>query len=427
VLPPAASPARERDYRSGVSPLARTAAALLALALVAACGRRPEAGGPDPASRAGVAERLEAETGAPLVGGNELAPLENGAVFDAIVKDIAAARRHVHVVTFIWRGERGPSRRIADALLRRAKGVACRIVVDPFGSLKLDAGQVEELERSGCELRRYGLRGDLRPTARNHRKIVVVDGVSGITGGFGIHTSWEGNGRREDEWRDSAVRVRGPAVAQMQRAFEQSWTESGGDPLPPDAYPDARGTGPTRAAFVASSPRGDDPSEAERMTHLLVSSAARRLWIANSYFVPDEALQDLLVERARSGVDVRVLAPGPVHDVPPVRAGQRATYARLLEAGVRIFEYQPSMMHAKTMLVDDRWVVIGSTNMDALSFDRLEEGSLVAESRAYARHLERRLRADLRRSDEITRAEWARRGKVAEVGRDAASFFSDWL
>jgi cardiolipin synthase len=418
-----------------VRPIARPAAALLVAALgavgCAGCRSGGEPGPPPVTTKDAptLAGRLEAETGAALLGGNEVTPIENGAVFDAIVKDIAAARRHVHIVTFIWRGERGPSRRITDALLGRAKGVACRIVVDPFGSLKLDDGQRRELEASGCELRKYGLRDDVRPTARNHRKIVIVDGVVGITGGWGFHTSWEGNGLTKDEWRDSSVRARGPVVAEMQRAFEQSWRESGGDPLPRAAYPQASGkrAGGTRAAFVASSPRGDRRSAAEAMTHVLVAAATRRLWIANSYFVPDEPLQELLVERARAGVDVRVLAPGPVHDVPPVRAGQRATYARLLEAGVRIFEYQPSMMHAKTMLVDDRWVAVGSTNMDALSFDRLEEGSVVAESRALARHLEERLRADFGRSDEVTREEWERRDPVVDVVRDAASFFSEWL
>jgi cardiolipin synthase len=344
-----------------------------------------------------------------------------------MVEEIAAARRHVHIVSFIWRGERGPSRRITDALLRRAQGVECRIVVDPFGSLRFDRAQRAELTRSGCEVRSYGLREDLRPTARNHRKLVVVDGRSGITGGWGLHTSWEGDGLSKDAWRDSSVRVRGPVAAQMQRAFEQSWRESGGAPLPPAAYPEVPASGATRAAFVASSPRGDRPSEAEAMTRLLVSSATRRLWIANSYFVPDGAMQELITERARRGVDVRVLAPGPVHDVPPVRAGQRATYERLLEAGVRIFEYQPSMMHSKTILVDDRWVAVGSTNLDPLSFDRLEEGSVVAESRALALHLERRLRADFRRSDEVTREEWDARDPVVEAVRDAASFFSEWM
>jgi cardiolipin synthase len=415
-----------------MSPLTR---ALSAALLVAAACRPTPAEPPVPASVSASASadaasfdtQLEALTGARVVEGNDVDLIENGAVFDAIVKEIAAARRHVHVVTFIWRGETGPSRRITDALLRRARGVECRIVVDRFGSLKLDARQREELTASGCEVRTYGLREDVRPTARNHRKLVVVDGDVGFTGGFGFHVSWEGNGRSEDEWRDTAVRARGPVVAQMERAFEQSWSESGGAPLPAAGRSAPAPRGETRAGFVASSPRGDAPSAAERMTHLLVSAAKRRLWIANSYFVPDEALQALLAEKARQGVEVRVLAAGPVHDVAPVRAAQRATYEKLLEAGVRIHEYQPSMMHAKTVLVDDRLVAVGSTNMDALSFDRLEEGSLVAASAALARRLERTLRADFEHAEEITREVWARRDPVVDVARDAASFFSEWM
>jgi cardiolipin synthase len=179
--------------------------------------------------------------------------------------------------------------------------------------------------------------------------------------------------------------------------------------------------------FVASSPRGDDPSAAEEMTRVLVSSATKRLWIANSYFVPDDALRDLIANKAREGVEVRVLAPGPVHDVPPVRAGQRATYEKLLQAGVRIFEYQPSMMHSKTMVVDDRWVAIGSTNMDQLSFDRLEEGSLVADAPAIADQLVRTLRADFDLSKEITDELWQRRDPFVDVVRDTTAFFSEWM
>jgi cardiolipin synthase len=412
-----------------VSPIARRATCLAAVAVCAALacrsGQRIADVGPTAPSE--LDERLAALTGARLVGGNELTPIENGAVFRAMVRDIASARRHVHVVSYIWRGEDGPSRRITDALLRRARGVECRILVDPLGSAKFDDRQREELEASGCEVRSYGLRGDLRPTARNHRKIVVVDGAAGITGGWGLHTSWEGDGTSRDEWRDSSVRARGPVVAQMQRAFEQSWREAGGDPLPRDAYPELPPRGRARAAFVASSPREDAPSAAEKMTKLLVSAARKRLWIANSYFVPDEPLQDLLVAASRRGVDVRVLAPGDVHDWPPVRAGQRATYERLLGAGVRIFEYQPSMMHSKTMAIDGRIGVVGSTNMDALSFDRLEEGSVVAEAPALAAHLERALRADFARSKEITREEWAKRDPLTDAVREAASFFSEWM
>jgi cardiolipin synthase len=411
-----------------MSPCAHRAAWIATLLLVGAC--RPEA--PAPAGAEGepvgdVERDLSRAAGVAFVGGNALTPIENGDVFGAMVKDIAAARRSVHVLTYIWRGETGPSRRITEALLRRAPGVACRIVVDPFGSLKFDRGQREALRRSGCDVRRYGLREDLRPTARNHRKLVIVDGAIGITGGWGLHTSWEGHGLAEDEWRDSSLRVRGPVVAQMQRAFEQSWRESGGAPLPADAYPDVPVAGDTRATFVASSPRGDAPSAAEQMTRTLVAGAARRLWIANSYFIPDDGLRDLIAAAARRGVDVRVLAPGPVHDVPPVRASQRATYEKLLEAGVRIFEYQPSMMHAKTILVDDRLVAVGSTNMDPLSFDRLEEGSVVALSPALASHLERTLLADFSRSKEITRESWARRDPAVDVVRDVTSFFSEWM
>src|SRR6185503_1350401 len=145
-------------------------------------------------------------------------------------------------------------------------------------------------------------------------------------------------GRAPDEWRDTAVRVEGPVVAQMQAAFEQSWREADGPPLPPGAYPSLHARGPTRAAFVASSPR-TGPSAAERMTYAVIASARRQLWIANSYFIPDDALVEVIARKRRAGVDVRVLAPGPVHDVPPVRAAQRATYERLLAAGVRIFEY----------------------------------------------------------------------------------------
>jgi cardiolipin synthase len=408
-------------------PTARRAAWLLVAAALAGACRPAREAGDLPLAGGAFHELLEALTGASLVAGNELTPIENGAVFDAMVKDIAAARRHVHVLSFIWRGAQGPSRRITDAILRRARGVECRVLVDPFGSLKFDPDQKAELQRSGCEVRSYGLRDDLRPTARNHRKLVIVDGAVGITGGWGLHTSWEGNGRSEKEWRDSSVRVRGPVVVQMQRAFEQSWRESGGEALPRHAFPEVPAAGRTRAAFVASSPRGKGPSAAEKMTKLLVSRARTRLWIANSYFVPDDSLQATIAEAARRGVDVRVLAPGDIHDVPPVRAGQRATYEKLLAAGVRIFEYQPSMMHAKTMVIDDRIAVVGSTNMDPLSFDRLEEGSVVAESPVLARRLVETLRADFARSKEITREEWERRDRVVEVLRDTASFFSEWM
>jgi cardiolipin synthase len=216
-------------------------------------------------------------------------------------------------------------------------------------------------------------------------------------------------------------------VADLQRAFDQNWQEVQREPLPPDAYPRLSVKGKTPAMFIATSPQPNQPSGAEGMYRLLIQSAKKRLWIANSYFVPSKPLQDLMVERRRAGVDVRVMAPGPVHDVPPVRAGQRATYATLIKAGVRIFEYEVSMMHAKTMIVDDTYVLVGSTNMDALSFEHLEEGSLVARDSGLARKMAVRFEADLKLCKEITREIWENRDTVPEVGRRGAALLSDWL
>ena len=374
-----------------------------------------------------LGEALRREAHAEMLAGNALALIDNGAIFDAMANDIRNARLSVNIVIFIWRGEDGPSRRIGEALLNRRAGVACRLLVDAFGSQKFSPTLEQQLTASGCDVRRYGLRDDLRPTARNHRKIQVTDGKAGLTGGWGVWRVWEGDGLSHDAWRDTAVRIAGPAVAQMQRAFEQSWVEAGGAPLPVVEYPKLASQGPTRATFVASSPRKDRTSEAEAMTAVVIASARRQLWIANSYFVPNDALADLLMRKRRQGVDVRVLAAGPVHDVPPVRAAQRATYARLLEAGVRIFEYKPAMMHSKTMVVDGRTVVIGSTNFDQLSFDRLEEGSLVATAPILADKLLRAFEADCGHSLEITRELWADRDLAPDLARRASALFADWL
>jgi cardiolipin synthase A/B len=373
---------------------------------------------------------LTEHTGARARAGNSLTLLENGTVFDAIVDDVRAARSSIHVVTYIWRGDGQPSRRVGQAILQalaERPGLQCRILIDPFGSLKFDDGLRRRLEQAGCDVRKYDRAPLPDPLARNHRKIVVVDGQRAITGGFGIHSSWLGYGRAPDEWRDTAVRVRGPVVADMQRAFEQSWREVGGAPLPAAAYPPLEPAGGIPGMFIATSPSPGRPSAAEAMYRLLVQAAKRRLWIANSYFIPGPDLQRLMIERRRAGVDVRVMGPGPVHDVPPVRAAQRATYRTLLAGGVRIFEYEASMMHAKTVVVDDRYVLVGSTNMDGLSFAHLEEGSLVAIDPALARTMARHFEQDLKYTKEITREIWDNRDVLPEVGRRGVELVSDWL
>jgi cardiolipin synthase len=397
------------------------------MAVVAVIGCRPEPPIPAPHVTADtVTTELTRHTGAQMRLGNAVELVQNGDVFDVLERDIRNARSSVHIVSFIWRGEEGPSERLGRELLARRAGVDCRIVIDAFGSLKFSKRLEESLRRSGCEIRR---RGSLyvRPFAREHRKIAVIDGEVGITGGWGIWKSWEGQGLAHDQWRESSARVRGPVVADMQRAFEDSWRKAGGQPLPPAAYPDLPAAGSVTAGFVASAAREDRPSAAEMMTHLLARVAERELWIANSYFIPDDRLQRVLIDKRQSGVDVRVLAAGPVHDLPLVRAAQRQTYETLLPAGVRVWEYQPSMMHSKTMVVDGRFVVIGSTNVDGLSFHHMEEGSLVADTPEVAAELETLFRRDLARAQEITPDAWRKRDIAPELARELAGLLRDFL
>jgi cardiolipin synthase len=303
------------------------------------------------------------------------------------------------------------SDRFVEALCERVRaGVRCRVVVDPVGSEEVrgDRDFDQKVERilteAGVEVHYYRpLAGKVlgRLLGRNHQKLVIVDGRIGYTGGFGIWKVWDGDGLHPEEWRDMAVRVEGPSVCQMQLAFSRAWQESGGSLLHPEDLPGPFQRGPVRAGFVASVGKLG-MTDAERMVRVVIGSARARLWIANAYFTPPNSIMEQLVHKAHEGVDVRVLAPGPVHDVPLIRASQRATYQQLLKAGVRIWEYQASMMHAKTMLVDDRLTMVGSTNMDSLSLNKLGEGSIVVADEELNRQLEQCWEKDLRHSREIT-------------------------
>jgi cardiolipin synthase A/B len=366
---------------------------------------------------------LEREVGVPMREGNEISLVENGAIFDALEEEIRSARETIHIAQYIWRGEGDPSERIGRAILARRRGVACRIVIDWFGSWDFDRALEARLLKDGVELRRHTPWPD--PFRVSHRRIFTFDGRIAYVGGFGIWKSWLGDGDGENEWRDTAARVRGPVVGDLQRAFDHSWQAAGGAPLPANAYPRAREVGDHPAAVVASTPAWARTTLAARMYYALIASARRRLYIANSYFVPDASLQALLIAQAREGADVRVLAPGPHHDVPPVLAGQRRTYARLLAGGVRIFEYAASMMHAKTLVVDDV-AVIGSTNMDSQSLSFLWEASIVAEAPELAERIAARFLADLGRSKEIRAGTWARRPLAAKLGQRAAGILEPW-
>ncbi len=295
---------------------------------------------------------LYQSTAAQLTAGHHVELVNNGAVFDRLEEELAKARVSINLVLFIWRPTE-PSQRMVNAITARAKaGVTCRIIVDAIGSSEFEDAVKPALVAAGCDVRTFrpaksGATGD-----RNHRKIVVIDGKVGFTGGFGIEKPWLGNGRKPDEWRESNAIVVGPAVNMMQQAFADNWQEVGGPLLPSTDFPVPDVTGPTRAAFVSST-ESAHLTRAERLIQLVIASATRRVWIANAYFVPSPGVVELLLEKKRQGVDVRIMAPSDATDHKQVLREQRATYPKLLAGGVRIWEYQPSLLHSKTMLADD--------------------------------------------------------------------------
>jgi cardiolipin synthase len=375
-------------------------------------GQRHEMKGPFhlPPGPEGLSFVLYQSTGICLEEGHQVELLENGTVFERMLEDIRRARESIHVLVYIWR-PCDLSDRFVEALRERVKaGVRCRVLVDPVGSEEVsgdrdfDQDVEQRLTECGVEVHYYRpLAGKVlgRLLGRNHQKLLIVDGRVGYTGGFGIWKVWEGDGRAPEQWRDTHVRVEGPSVVRMQLTFSRSWQECGGSLLHPEDLPGPRLVGPVRGAFVDSIGKLG-MTDAERMVRIVIAAARERLWIANAYFTPPKAIIEQLVHKAHEGVDVRVLAPGPIHDVPLVRASQRANYEQLLEAGVRIWEYQPSMMHAKTLLVDDWLTVVGSTNLDSLSLNKLGEGSMVLADPEFARKLERCWERDFEYSREIS-------------------------
>ena len=354
---------------------------------------------PSPADGEAFDIALFQTTGARLQRGHRWHLEDSGQVFTAIVDAIGRAHTSVDIVSYIWHsGE--PSERIIGALEKRAHGVTCRILVDPLGSPDFEKNVQPRLRATGCTTLFFRPLGSHPIPERDHRKLTIIDGRIGFVGGFGIRQEWvKAAGSRDPEWRDINIRIEGPAVNDLQRAFAQNWQEAGGALLPVDDFPRIEPDGDARIAFVASS--FALVTEADRLTLLTIASAKKRLWIWNAYFTPDARLRDLLIARAKAGVDVRVIAPGDKNDVTVSKIAQRRGYARLLAGGLRIWEYQPSMMHAKAMIIDDRVAVIGSINLTSLSLTRLEEDAIVVEDPALVDAMARDWDADIAKSREV--------------------------
>ena len=344
--------------------------------------------------------------GPSLVGGNRVEELLNGdQIFPAMLDALLAARRSITFETYIyWSGSIG--RTFAEVLASRARaGVKVHVLLDWVGAGKLDDQDIEFMKDAGVKVARYHpLRWyNLgRMNHRTHRKLLVVDGHIGFTGGVGIADKWLGDAQDPERWRDSHFRVEGPAVAQMQAAFLDNWMKTRAEVLHGDDYfPALEALGEMRCQVFKSSPY--EGSESVRLMYLLsIASAETHIAIANSYFVPDDLAIETLVDALLRGVVVEIIVPGEHVDTEVTRRASRARWGKLLQAGARIWEYAPTMYHCKVMIVDAHWVSVGSTNFDNRSFRLNDEANLNIYDRPFAERQLEIFRADQTKSREVT-------------------------
>jgi cardiolipin synthase len=369
--------------------------------------------------------------GPPVQEGNRVVALQNGVeIFPAMLGAIREARSTITFETYIyWSGEIG--RTFAQALAERARaGVKVHVLLDWLGSVRMDEALLAIMERAGVEIRRYheprwyhlG-----RLNNRDHRKILVVDGRVGFTGGVGIADKWTGDAQDREHWRDAHFQVEGPAVAQMQAVFMDNWTKATGRVLHGVQYfPALARQGDAPAQMFHSSPSGG--SESMHLMYLLAIAAAERsIHLASSYFVPDDLATAALVDALRRGVRVQIITPGPDIDTEIVRKASRARWGELLRAGAEIHEYQPTMFHCKVMVVDGLLVSVGSTNFDNRSFRLNDEANLNVFDPAFARRQIEVFERDLAHSRRITLEQWMQRPLVEKLLEHAASLIGAQL
>jgi cardiolipin synthase len=348
--------------------------------------------------------------GPPIIGGNRYQTLLNGdQIFPSMLEAIRSAQQTINFESYIyWSGDIG--KRFADALSERAKaGVKVSVLLDWAGSAKMDASMIKELEEAGVRLERfhqpqwYQL-GHLNN--RTHRKLLITDGRIGFTGGVGIAPLWEGHAQDENHWRDSHFKVEGPVVAQMQSVFIDNWTKASGEVLHGVAYfPPPVKAGEHRAHMFSSSPSGG--AESMQLMYLMAITAAdHSIDLASAYFVPNALTRNAMVQALKRGVKIRVIVPGPFTDADTVSNASKAQWGELLDAGAKIYEYQPTMYHCKVLVLDGLMTSVGSTNFDQRSFSLNDEANLNVYDQGFAREQTRIFEDDLAHSREYTAAQW---------------------
>jgi cardiolipin synthase len=364
-------------------------------------------------------------TGAGSTVGSDVELLINGdQIFPAYLDTIRQAKSTINCLTYVyWRGD--IAREVAGALADRARdGLEVNVLLDAVGSAKMERDVMATMRDGGVNVARfrppkpYALR---RLNNRTHRKLLIADGRVGLTGGVGIAEEWTGDAQDPDHWRDTHVRVTGPAVLGLQGAFAENWLEATGDVLVgpgylPELEPVREDGGPMQ---VVRSQAGVGDTNVEALYFLAIASAQRTLELTAAYFVPRPAFIEALCDAAERGVDVRILVPGTHIDKGFVRTAGRATYEELISCGVRIWEYCPTMLHAKTMMVDGAWSSVGSVNFDNRSFQLHDEVTLCVQSEEFAGLLSEQFARDLEASEEIEEERWKERGLLHRASESA--------
>ena len=346
--------------------------------------------------------------------GNRVTIFTDGpAFYPAMLEAIRGATRSINMECYIFQHGKVADQFI-DALSERARnGVNVTIVVDAIGSLSLWGRPVARLRAAGCRIEAYQAIKWFslhRINNRTHRELLVVDGTVAFIGGAGVADWWMYPPRRRKRpWRDTMARIEGPIVAAIQGVTAENWLECCGEILTgPDYFPDLQPCGDTTAFIVKSSP--SDRATASRVTfQLLIEGADHTVRISTPYFLPDRTLRHALVTMAGRGVSITVILPGDRTDQKWVRLASRRMWGQLLQAGIRIFEYQPAMIHAKVLLVDELWVVLGTTNVDNRSFEHNDEDNVAMRDGTVAARLLADYERDLADSREVTLERWRRR------------------
>jgi cardiolipin synthase len=364
-------------------------------------------------------------TGVPIIAGNAVEILKNGDEFyPVMLEEIARARESITIEAYIyWAGDIG--RRFADALAGKARqGIPVKILLDALGSASIGTDILETLEAGGCQLAWYNRIHWYtigRFNHRTHRKSLIIDGRVGFTGGAGIADVWLGHAQSPGHWRDTQVRIAGPAVTPLQTGFAQNWLKTTGELLSGAMfYPEHERVGPHAVQTVMSSP--ESGASSVRVIHYLPIVCARKsIYIANPYFVPDQAAIDTLVEAKRRGVDVRIMIAARHNDNWLARKNSVRLYGQLLRAGISILEYNKTFTHQKTMVVDGEWVCIGTTNFDNRSFAHNEETSVCVRDSRLAHRMEQDFVADMRACERVELDAWRHRGLWAKSLEAVAS------